>query len=218
MPSSRASSCASARSARSGVPASTPRPPRSSCLSPASVTSSTPPDFAKSAPGESIRMSWAPAFRNSGPISINAASTTAAIWSSRGARCGARRRERSIPIAWCRTSGSTRKSSSLPGPAAGVAGGDLGHHLGERVVEVDLLRVGQAHDHEQDISELHRDRAFRLIRLLLLRPEPMIHLARQLSHLLGEPSHVGERREIALFKLADPAIHYLLRVAEAHGL
>src|SRR5881628_1425156 len=102
-------------------------------------------------------MSWARAFRNSGRISINVVSTTAGTSPSPVAPCGAHRRARSIPTGWCPTSGSTRKSASLPGPAAGVAGGDLGHHLRKGVIEVDVLRVRDADHHEQDIGQLHRN-------------------------------------------------------------
>src|SRR5258705_4022764 len=101
-------------------------------------------------------MSWARAFRNSGRISINVDSITAGISPSPGAPCGAHRRARSIPTGWCPTSGSTKKSASLPGPAAGVAGGDLGPHLRERNVEIDVPPVGGADHDEQKVLPPHR--------------------------------------------------------------
>src|SRR6266511_5387043 len=218
MPSSPVSSCVWARSARSGGPANTPPRPQSWCPLPASVTSSIRPASAKSAPGASIPTSWARAFRNSGPISINAASTTAGTSRSRAAPCVVRQPGPSIPIGWCPTSGSTKRSASLPGPAAGVAGGDLGHHLRERLIEVDALGVGQADHDEQDVRQLHRDRADVLVRLLALRSEVVIDLARQLANFLGEAGDVGERREVAFLILADPAVDGVLRFAKAHGI
>src|SRR6266581_2887579 len=100
-------------------------------------------------------MSWAPAFRNSARTSISVGSTTAGTLPSPAVPSAGRRPAPSIPIGWCPTSGSTRKSASLPGPAAGVAGGDLGHHLREGVVEIEALRVRDADYHEQNIRELH---------------------------------------------------------------
>src|SRR5438477_4000760 len=216
MPSSRGSSCVSARSAKSGGLANTPPPPQSWCPLPASDTSSIRRASARSAPGASIPTSWVPAFRNSVRTSISAASTTAATLLSRAAPCAARRPGRSIPTGCSRTSGSTRRSASLPGPAAGVAGGDLGHHLGERVVEVDALRIGDADHDEEDVGELHGQRAGRLIGFLLLRTELVIDLASELTDFLGESRHVGERREIARLELTHPLIHAVLCITEAH--
>src|SRR6058998_3787754 len=161
-------------------------------------------------------MSWAPAFRNSARISISVGSTTADTSPSPAVPSVGRQPGPSIPIGWCPTSGSTRRSASLPGPAAGVAGGDLGHHLGERLIEIDALRIRDADDDEENVRQLHGDRARRLVRLLPLRAEAMIDLPRQLTHFLGEPGHVHERREVALLELADPPIHALLRRAKAH--
>src|SRR6267378_4487297 len=215
-PSSRGSSCVSAQSARNGGPASTPRRPRSWCRLPASGTSSIRLASAKLAPGASIPTSWAPAFRNSARTSISAASTTAATSLSRAAPCAAHRPARSIPTGSSRTRGSTRKSASLPGPAAGVAGGDFGHHLRERVVEIDPLRVGDADHDEQDVAQLHGNRAGRFIGLLRLRTELVIHLAGQLTHFLGETRDVRERREISLLELPHPLIDGLLCLAKTH--
>src|SRR5437879_1760670 len=128
--------------------------------------SSIRPGSAKSAPGASPPMSSALAFPSSVPTSINAGSTTAATLRSPDVRCAAHRRERSIPIACCRTRGFTRKSASLPGPAAGVAGGDLGHHLREGVIEIEALRVRDANYDEQNVRELHCNRIVGLARLL----------------------------------------------------
>src|SRR6267142_1267029 len=216
MHSSLGSNCAWARSARSGAPASTPLPPQSWCRLPASVTSSIPPASAKSVPGASIPTSWARAFRNSGRISINVASIIAGTSPSPAAPCGAHRRARSIPTGWCPTSGSTRKSANLPGPAAGVAGGDLGHHLRERVVEIDVLRVGDADHDEENVRQLHRHRSGRFVGLLRLGTELMIDFAGQLPDFLSQARHVRERREITLLELADPLIDRLLRLTKAH--
>src|SRR5438552_4559197 len=214
---SRGSSSVSAGAAKRGAPASTPPLPQSWCPLPASVTSSIRRASARSAPGASIPTSWAPAFRNSVHTSISAASTIAATSPSPAVRCVPHRRARSIPTGWSRTSGSMRRSASLLGPAAGVAGGDLGHHLGERVVEVDALRVGDADHDKENVGELHGQRAGRLIGFLLLRTELVIDLASELTDFLGEPRHVGERREIARLELTHPLIHALLRFTEAHG-
>src|SRR6267143_365437 len=217
MRSSRGSSCVSARSARSGARGSTPPPPPSSCLLPASVTSSIRPASAKSAPGASIPTSWAPAFRNSARISISVASTTAAISPSPVVPCAARRPALSIPLGWCLTRGSTKRSASLPGPAAGVAGDDFGHHLREGVVEIDVLRIGNADHDEEDVRQLHRNRSGRFIGFLRLRAELMIDLARQLADFFGQARHVRERREVPPLELADPLIDRLLRLTKAHG-
>src|SRR6267378_5282373 len=215
-PSSRASSCGSVRSARNGGPGNTRPPPPSSCRSRASATSSIRPASAKSAPGASIPTSWAPVFRNFARISISVASTTAATWLSPAVPCAARRLAPSIPIGWCPTSGSMKKSASLPGPAAGVAGGDFGHHLREGVVEIDVLRVGHANHDEDDVRQLHWNRAGRFVRLLRLRAELVIDFACQLADFFGQARHVRERREIPLLELADPLIHRLLRLTKAH--
>src|SRR5258708_433610 len=130
-------------------------------------------------------MSWAPAFRNSARISISVGSTTAGTSPSPAAPYVGRRPPRSIPIGWCPTSGSTRKSASLPGPAAGVAGGDLGHHLRERVVEIDVLRVGDADHDEENVRQLHRHRSGRFACLLRLGTELMIDFAGQLPDFLS---------------------------------
>src|SRR5205807_5961909 len=46
--------------------------------------------------------------------------------------------------------------------------------------------------------------------------EPVVDLASQLAHPFGEPGHVGERREVALLILTDPAVDRLLGVAQRH--
>src|SRR5438876_7526112 len=162
-------------------------------------------------------MSWAPAFRNSARISISVGSTTADTSPSPAVPSVGRRQAPSIPIGWCPTSGSTGRSASLPGPAAGVAGGDLGHHLCERIVEIDPLRVGDADDHEENVGELHGQGAGLLTRFPFLRAELVIDLAGQLADLLGQSRDVGEWREIAFFELAHPVINPLLRFTQAHG-
>src|SRR5207249_1271171 len=170
------------------------------------------------APGGSIPSAWASISPSSSPSSTSAASTTAGISSSPAAACGRRRSAaRSTPIASCPTSASTRKSACLPGPAIGVAGGDLSQHLCEGVVQVDPLRVGEADDDEQDVGELHRERALRLVRLLRFPSEPVVHLPRQLTDFLREPGEVGERGEVSFFILADPPIDRLLGFAQGHG-
>src|SRR5207247_10660485 len=127
-------------------------------------------------------------------------STTAGISLSRAAAYGRRRSEaRSTRIASCPTSAFTRRSACLPGPAIGVAGGDLSHHLCEGVVQVDPLRVGEADDDEQDVGELHRERALPLVRLLRFPSEPVVHLPRPLTDFLREPGEVGERGEVSFF-------------------
>ena len=110
------------------------------------------------------------------------------------------------------------RSASLPGPAAGVAGGDFGHHLRERVIEIDLLRIGETDHDEENIRQLHGHRSGRFVGFLLLRPELMVHFPRQLADFFSKACHVHERREVAFLELADPAIHRLLRITEAHGL
>src|SRR5205807_452648 len=114
------------------------------------------------------------------------------------------------------TSGSTRRSTFLLGPAVGVARGDLRHHPGERVVQVDVLRVGDADHDEQDVGELHGQGPLGFALFLGLFPEPVVDLASQLAHPFGEPGHVGERREVALLILTDPAVDRLLGVAQRH--
>ena len=109
-----------------------------------------------------------------------------------------------------------KRSASLPGPAAGVAGGDFGHHLREGVVEIDVLRVGNANHDEEDVRQLQRNRAGRFVRFLWLRAQLMIDFACQLADFFGEARHVRERREVALLELADPVIDRLLRLTKAH--
>src|SRR5437773_6776249 len=55
-----------------------------------------------------------------------------------------------------------RRSVFLPGPAGGVAGGDLPYHGVECLVQVDPLGVREADHHEQDVGELHREGPFGL--------------------------------------------------------
>src|SRR6266550_8166375 len=174
--------------------------------------------YARWARGASIPSAWASTSPSSGLSWTNAASITAGISPSRDAECGRRRSEaRSTPIVSCPTSGFTRKSACLPGPAIGVAGGDLSHHLGERVVQVDPLRVGEADDDEQDVGELHRERALRLLGLLCFLAEPVVHFPRQLTDFFREPREIGQRREVSFFILADPPIDRLLGFAQGHG-
>src|SRR5467141_2467144 len=197
---------------------STPPAPHSSCRSPPGAMSWTPRDCARCARGGSIPSAWAPTSPSSGPSSTSAASTTAGISRSPAAASGRRRSEAcSTRIASSPTSASTRKSACLPGPAIGVAGGDLPHHLRERVVQVDPLRICQTDDDEQNIRQLHRDRALRFLGLLRLLPEPVGHFPRQLTHFFREPGEVGERREVSFFILADPPIDRLLGFAQGHG-
>src|SRR5439155_4121207 len=166
----------------------------------------------------SIPSAWAPTSPSSGPSSTSAASTTAGISPSRAAAYGRRRSEaRSTPIASCPTSASTRKSACLPGPAIGVAGGDFAHHLRECVVQIDRLGVGEADGDEQDVGELHRDRALRLFGPLRLLSEPVVQFPRQLTHFLCEPGEIGERWEVSFLILADPPIDGLLGFAQGHG-
>src|SRR6185437_14763437 len=95
----------------------------------------------------------------------------------------------------------------LPRPPIPVSRLHLLHHPLERHLEIDLLPVGHADDDEQDVGHLHGQVAFAFARLLGLLAEPVIHLARQLTHFLAEPRDVGERVEIALLILAHPCIH-----------
>src|SRR5258708_19341514 len=106
-----------------------------------------------------------------------------------------------------------RRSTSLPGPAVGVAGRDLRHHALERFIEIDLLRVRETDDHEQDVGELERQVARALFLLLGLFAEAVIDFAGPLPALFTEPPHVVERREVAFLILADPLIDALLRLA-----
>src|SRR5213596_443644 len=218
MRSSRASSGAWARSARNGAPVSTRRLRRNSFRLRAWAMWSIRQGCGRLAPGVSTAMRSVPASPNSGRTSIIAASTTAGISPSRGVPFAVLRPGPLTPTGCCRTSGSTRKSASLPGPAAGVAGGDLGHHLREGVIEIEALRVRDADYHEQNVCELHGNRTVGLARLLWLGAEAVIDLPRQLADFFGQARHVRERREVALFELPDPEIHRLLCVAETHGL
>ena len=54
------------------------------------------------------------------------------------------------------------------------------------------------------------------LRLLFLGAELMIHFTRELSDLFSQTRDVHEWREVAFCELADPLIHPLLRLAEAH--
>src|SRR2546430_914399 len=172
---------------------------------------------AKWVPGGSIPNAWASTSPSSGPSSTSVASATAGISPSRAAAYGRRRSEaRSPPIALYPTSASTRRSACLPGPAIGVAGGDFSHHQRERVVQIDPLGVGEADDDEQNVGELHRDRALRLCGLLRFLSEPVVHLPRQFTDFLREPGEIGERGEVSFLILADPPIDRLLGFAQGH--
>ena len=109
-----------------------------------------------------------------------------------------------------------RKSANLLGPAAGVAGGDFGHHLAERIVEVDRLGVRETDHHEQNVCELHRDRPGRLVGLLGLWTKAVINFARELAHFFREARDVDERGKVPFLELRNPSIHGLLRVPETH--
>src|SRR2546428_417268 len=172
---------------------------------------------ARWARGGSIPSVWASTSSSFSPSSPSAASITAGTSPSPAAGCGRRRSEaRSTPTVSCPISASTRRSACLPGPAIGVAGGDLSHHLGERVVQVDPLRVGEADDDEQDVGELHRDRALRLLGLLRFLAEPVVHFPRQLTDFFRQPREIGQRREGSFFIFADPPIDRLLGFAHGH--
>src|SRR5262249_33531698 len=150
--------------------------------------------------------------------SMGAGSIIAATWSSRDVPYARRRSGApSIPTASFPTSACTRRSAFLPGPAVRVAHGDFSHHRGERLVEIDTLRIRETDHHEQNVGQLHRDRAGILFDLLGLLPEPMIDLSRELSHLFGQAREVRQRREVSFFILRDPLINRLLRFAEGHG-
>src|SRR6266567_2928636 len=107
-----------------------------------------------------------------------------------------------------------RRSAFLPGPAGGVAGGDLPHHGAERLVEVDPLGVREADHHEQAVGELHRDGPFGLFLFLRLLAEAMVDPAGELAHLFRQPGEVGQRREVSFLILADPTIDRLLSFAQ----
>src|SRR6266566_4824030 len=174
--------------------------------------------YARWARGASIPSAWASTSPSSGLSWTSVASTTAGISLSRAAEYGRRRSEaRSTRIASCPTSAFTRRSACLPGPAIGVAGGDFSHHLGESVVQVDPLRVGEADDDEQDVGELHPDRALRLPGFLCFLAEPVVHFPRQLTDFFRQSGEVGQRREVPFFILADPPIDRLLGFAQGHG-
>src|SRR5207248_554966 len=161
--------------------------------------------------------------RNSSPFAspssaaswITVASTTAATSPSRAARCVRPRRTTSwSPTAWSPTSGSTRRSTFLLGPAVGVARGDLRHHPGERVVQVDVLRVGDADHDEQDVGEFHGQGPLGFALFLGLFPEPVVDLASQLAHRFGEPGEVGGGGEVALLILTEPVVDRLMGCAK----
>src|SRR3989441_675095 len=174
--------------------------------------------YARWARGGSIPSAWASTSPSSGRSWTSVASTTAGISLSRAAEYGRRRSEvRSTRIASCPTSAFTRRSACLPGPAIGVAGGDFSHHPGESVVQVDPLRVGEADDDEQDVGELHPDRALRLLGFLRFLAEPVVHFPRQLTDFFRQSGEVGQRREVSFFILADPPIDRLLGFAQGHG-
>src|SRR5438270_522395 len=156
-----------------------------SCRWPGGATWSTRRGCGRWERGGSTRSSWPPASPSSGAFSISVASTTAAISPSRDARCARPRQSTPwSPTAWSRTSGSTRRSACLPGPAVGVAGGDFRRHPGERVVQVDMLRVGDADPDEQDVGELHGQGALGFLLLLGLLTEPVVDLLGLLAYLL----------------------------------
>src|SRR6266700_2173504 len=162
-------------------------------------------------------MRWGPASLSSVASWISARSTTAVTSPSRDAPCGRPpSTERSIPTGSCPTSACARRSAFLPGPALGVARGDLPHHPLERVVEVDPLRVREADHDEQNVGELHRDRALRLFRPLGFPSETVVDLARELADFLDESGEVRERWEVSFLILADPAIDRLLGFAQGH--
>src|SRR6266566_5505031 len=149
--------------------------------------------YARWARGASIPSAWASTSPSSGLSWTSVASTTAGISLSRAAEYGRRRSEaRSTRIASCPTSAFTRRSACLPGPAIGVAGGDFSHHLVESVVQVDPLRVGEADDDEQDVGELHPDRALRLPGFLCFLAEPVVHFPRQLTDFFRQSGEVGQ--------------------------
>src|SRR5437763_570157 len=178
---------------------------------------STRPGCARWERGGSTRNSSPFASPSSAASWITVASTTAATSPSRAARCVRPRRTTSwSPTAWSPTSGSTRRSTFLLGPAVGVARGDLRHHPGERVVQVDVLRVGDADHDEQAVGEFHAQGTLGFALFLGLFPEPVVDLASQLAHLFGEPGQVGERGEVALLILTDPAVDRLLGFAQGH--
>src|SRR6266571_3315427 len=162
-------------------------------------------------------MRWGPASLSSVASWISAGSTTAVTSPSRDAPFGRPpSTERSIPTGSCPTSACARRSAFLPGPALGVARGDLPHHPLERVVEVDPLRVREADHDEQNVGELHRDRALRLFRPLGFPSETVVDLARELADFLDESGEVRERWEVSFLILADPAIDRLLGFAQGH--
>src|SRR5438477_528739 len=174
-------------------------------------------DCGRWARGGSTRSSSPFASPSSAASSISVASTTVATWPSRDAPSVRPRSNTTwTPTVWSPIRGSTRRSAFLLGPAVGVAGGDLRHHPGERVVQIDVLRVRDTDHDEQDVGELHRQGSLAFFLLLGLLPEPMVDFAGQLPDLFRQPGQVGERREVALLILTDPAVDRLLGFAQGH--
>ena len=85
-------------------------------------------------------------------------------------------------------------------PALRVACAILLQDSCERFVEPNPLFVGDDEQNEEDIGQLHREILLGLARLLRLVPKAVIHLARELAHLLDETRQIRERRPITLFE------------------
>src|SRR5512132_4574609 len=153
--------------------------------------------------GGSRRGSWRRASPRCGRSSATASTATAAMCPSRAARSAppwtgatSRRTGSAATTRCCSSSRASLGTGSDPGPAIPVAVLHLLHHPGERLIEIDPLAVGHAAEHEEDVGHLHGEIALRLVGLLRLAAEAVIHLARQLTHLLGPPGELGERFEV----------------------
>src|SRR5690606_11159922 len=82
--------------------------------------------------------------------------------------------------------------------------------------QIDPLLVRDDQQHEEHVRQLDRQVLLRLVRLLDLVAEPVVHLARQLAHFLDQAGQVRERWPVAFLEPGDPGIHPLLRLAELH--
>lgn len=86
----------------------------------------------------------------------------------------------------------------------------------KRRAEVKTELVGEHHRHKEYVTQLSRDVALWLVRLLCLGAELVVQLTGKFAYFFGQARQVDQRWKVAFLELADVGIHLGLRGAEIH--
>ena len=80
----------------------------------------------------------------------------------------------------------------------------------QRLLQIDLLLVGNCDQYEHDVGQLEREVLLGLTRLLRLAAIPVVQLTRKLTNLFYQSREIRERRPIPFLELADVGINCAL--------